>query len=197
MLRKTRFPAQITRAILSVVTDVPTSKEQSLQNPDARIQELIQKASWKAAAVSGALALPSGPISLLTLLPDLVTTWRIQAQLVADVAAVYGKSKKLEKEELMYCLFNYGRQSPLKDFVVRAGERFLVRELSAKMLQQLAEKLGLKLAQKILGRGFSRLIPVAGAIGVARYAKYDTRLVGTYARDLFSKEIVKEAPSSP
>lgn len=33
-----------------------------------------------------------GPLGLLTILPDMYAIWRVQAQLVADIAAVYGKT---------------------------------------------------------------------------------------------------------
>jgi hypothetical protein len=186
----------LVQAIMLTLSTLPKSKERKSRKPEVRAKELIGKSSLRAAAVSGSLAIPGGVVGLLTVIPDLLATWKIQAQLVADIAAVYGRSSQLEKEELMYCLFNYGRQSPVKDFVVRVGERLIVRKASIHLLEQLSEKIGVKVLQKIMGRGFSRLVPLVGALSVARYARQDTRLVGANARDLFSKEIVKKDKAS-
>lgn len=178
----------LVRAILKAVAKVPDSKETMLKGDraEARVKELLDSASWKAAAISGGLSLPGGAIGIATIVPDLVATWRIQAQLVADIAAVYGRSEDLTREELFYCLFNYGRQSPLKDLLIRTGERLVVRKTSARLLEQLSEKVGLRLARRLLGEGFARLLPLVGAITVARYSRQDTRLVGVNARDLFA-----------
>lgn len=197
MKQRNTFTRPLVQAILLTLSSLPTSKEKKSRKPEVRVKELIARASLRAAAVSGTLALPGGAVGVLTVIPDLLATWKIQAQLVADIAAVYGRSSQLDKEELMYCLFNYGRQSPVKDFVVRAGERLIVRKASLRLLEQLSEKIGVKILHKLMGRGFSRLVPLIGAFGVARYARQDTRLVGANARDLFSKEIVKKASVSP
>jgi len=66
-------------AIENVVSGVPESRERSVQNPDAAARRLARKAAGRAAALSGVLALPPGVFGLLTVLPDLVAIWRIQA----------------------------------------------------------------------------------------------------------------------
>jgi hypothetical protein len=37
------------------------------------------------------MALPPGPLGLATVIPDLLAIWKLQQQLVADIAAVFGK----------------------------------------------------------------------------------------------------------
>jgi hypothetical protein len=50
-----------------------------------------------------------GQLGLLTVLPDLVAMWRIQSQLVSDIAAVYGKTANLGREHMLWCLFKHFR----------------------------------------------------------------------------------------
>ena len=66
-------------AVIGLVTGgVPVSKEPGkAKRPYERSKEITQKACAKAAAVSGSLALPVGPLGMLTVLPDLVIVWRI------------------------------------------------------------------------------------------------------------------------
>ncbi len=94
------FLGRVVDAIENVVTGVPESRERSVQDPDAAAQRLARKAAAKAAALSGALALPPGVFGLLTVLPDLVAIWRIQG--TASVRSPNGlrKSDYLRSESL-------------------------------------------------------------------------------------------------
>ena len=83
-----------------------------------RAQALARHAAVKAAAISGSLALPPGPLGLVTVLPDLVTIWKVQ-QLVADIAAVHGKPAALRQELMVYCLFKHGAAHLARELVVR------------------------------------------------------------------------------
>jgi len=57
--------------------------------------------------VAGTLALPPGPLGWMTILPEMVGVWKIQAQMVADIAALYGKTATLTQEQMLYCLFKH------------------------------------------------------------------------------------------
>ena len=58
-------------------------------------------------AAAGALALPPGVVGWLTILPEMMGVWKIQRQLVADIAAIYGKHATLtpEQETLLITLY--------------------------------------------------------------------------------------------
>jgi hypothetical protein len=135
-------------------------------------------------------------MGMLTILPDIMAIWHIQRQMVADIAAVYGKSKQLGKEEMLYCLFKHLASQVLRDVVVRVGERMLVRRTSLKFIQEMLKKIGVRITQRIAGRGISRWIPIVGAIGIGAYAFYDTAQVGETAIDLFEREIDTEEGGS-
>src|SRR5207247_1409192 len=113
-----------------LVSAVPESRESAVPSPAAAARKVARKAATRAAALSGALALPPGVFGMLTVLPDLVAIWRIQAQLVADIAGLYGKDLQLTRTHMLYCLFRHAASQLTRDFVVRAGERFVIRQLS-------------------------------------------------------------------
>jgi hypothetical protein len=98
---------------------------------------------------------------------------------------------------MLFCLFRHAAAQAVRDLIVRAGERVLVERPTLRTLQRISEKIGAKTAQRILGRGASRWVPIVGALGVAGYAYYDTRVVGQTAMDLFSKDIDGGTSSPP
>jgi hypothetical protein len=133
---------------------------------------------------------------MLTLLPDIIGVWKVQAQMVADIAATYGKTATLTREHMLYCLFRHLLSQGLRDVVVRAGERFLVRRASLQVLQKLATLIGVKVTQRAMGKAVARYAPIVGAAGVAAYAFYDTKKVAKTAIELFGADVVIEAAST-
>ena len=172
---------RVVDAIEDVVMGVPKSNERSVKDPDAAARKLARKAATRAAALSGALALPPGVFGMLTVLPDLVAIWRIQAQLVADIAGLYGKDMQLTRTHMLYCLFRHAASQLTRDFVVRAGERFVVRQLSGGALRSVLTSVGISVTQRVAGTAASRWLPVVGAAAVAGYAYFDTLQVAKTA----------------
>lgn len=112
--------------------------------------------------------------------------------MVADIAAIYGKKSTLTQEQMLYCLFRHTAAQAVQDIVVRVGERFLVRRASLKTLQMVAQRVGVHVTQRAIGKGISRWLPIVGAAGVGAYAYYDTGRVAATAIELFEKEITIE-----
>src|SRR5262245_49533243 len=81
----------LAKAILDVVSAVPKTSEATAQSPRERARAIQRTASLKAAGVSGTLSLPPGPLGLAVVIPDLISVWRIQAKMVADIAGAYGQ----------------------------------------------------------------------------------------------------------
>jgi hypothetical protein len=177
------------RILFKVIHEIPSSAEKETSEASIRSRKLIAEASFKAAAISGALALPSGPLGWLTILPDLAAIWRLQAQMVADIGAVFGKQGRLTEESLIYCLFRHAAAQALRDLVTRVGERVVVRRVSRRAAENVLEGIGIKIVQRAARRGLWRLLPAVGALAVAGYAYYDTEQVGQTAITFFSKEI--------
>ena len=171
---------------------IPNSREQSLEQPQARAQALARSASRQASLVASSMALPPGFWGWLTVLPELVAVWKLQTQMVSDIAAVYGKSAAMGREQMMYCLFKHVSAQLFRDVVTRVGERVLVQKASSALVQSMVKKLGLQITQGLVGKSASRFLPIIGAVGVGAYAYYDTTQVAKTAIELFSQEIILE-----
>ena len=188
--------SRVARAILRVLGNMPKAHRHASSRPEQAARELANAAAAKAALISGGLALPPGPWGWLTILPDLVAIWKLQSQMVADISALYGKSATLSKEQLLYCLFRHAAAQAVRDLVVRAGERVIVRRATRRALQTAAERIGVKVTQRAVGSAVSRWIPILGAVGVGAYAYYDTAQVARTAMDLFSRPLRIEPGST-
>lgn len=180
---------KVAAAILKFIGDVPNSDERKSRTPSESSRKTANKAAALAATTAGTLALPPGPLGWLTILPEMVAVWRIQAQMVADIASFYGKKRTLSQEQMLHCLFRHTASQAVRDLVVRAGERWIVKRASIRMLQTAAQQVGVKVTQRVIAKGASRWLPVVGALGVGAYAYYDTAQVAKSAIELFEKEI--------
>lgn len=177
-------------AVMKVISEVPASGELRRDEPAVRARELARQAARATAGISGSAALVPGPLGVLTLLPDLYAVWKVQTQMVSDIAAVYGKTATLGREQMLYCLFRHMASHLLRDVVVRSGERYLVRRATLQLLQNLAGAIGLKLAQRTVTKAVARYAPVIGALGVGGYAYFDTMQVAKTATELFGTDVV-------
>jgi hypothetical protein len=180
---------RIAEAILDFVSQVPDSKVGDSQDPAGEARRLANRAAQRAALTAGSLALPPGPLGWLTLLPELIAIWRIQAQMVSDIAAAYGRHATLGREQMMWCLFRHTAAQAFRDLVVRMGDRLVFRRMSWGVAQRVAKQVGVKLTQRTLSKGVSRWLPVIGALGVGAYAYYDTGQVAATAIDMFEGEV--------
>lgn len=168
-------------ALEDVVSGVPASRQRAVHMPGVTARALARKAATRAAALSGALALPPGLLGMLTVLPDLVAIWRVQAQLVSDIAGLYGKDLQLTRAHMVYCLFRHAASQFARDVAVRTGQRVVVRQLTGGALRAVLSAAGITITQRIAGTAASRWVPVAGAAAVAAYAYFDTVQVGKTA----------------
>ena len=183
-------PSQrIAQQILDFLSDIPRSREQPSEHPRARVEAIALAARRKAFLASSSLALPPGPLGWFTVLPELVAIWKIQAQMVADIAAACGQHTSLTREQMLYCLFRHAAAQAVRDLAVRAGQRWIVHAATAHTLRSVAHRIGVKLSERALGSSLARMLPVAGALGVGAYAWYDTRQVARTAIAMFSREV--------
>ena len=180
---------RIQNALMDIVGSVPTSSCTASSNPKQEANKLVFRAKAQASAIAGSLALPPGPFGMLTILPDLIMIWKTQAQLVADIAALYGKTAELKQEAMLYCLFRHGVASLARDVLIRVGERVVIRRAGLRFMQKMFAQVSLRITQKVIGKTVARWIPFAGAAVVAGYAWYDTANVGESAIDLFSQQL--------
>jgi hypothetical protein len=183
-------PELVHGAIMGVLARIPNTTEPHGTSPVTRARAIAKAAALKTATVSGSLSLPPGPAGWLTIIPDLTLVWKIQSQMVADIAGAFGKQSFLGQEQMLYCLFRHAAAHSVRGMIVRAGERILIKKAPARAVAVAVRKLGVPVARRVAGRGLSRWLPVAGAVGVAGYAYYDTMRVAETTIELFRSEFV-------
>lgn len=182
----------LARALHKVFVEIPLSDESLARDPKRRSELIGRIASVKAAAVSGSLALPSGPAGLLTIVPDLYLLWKLQGQMVSDIAAAYGKTAYLTREGMIYCVFKHGAAQLVRDLAVRTGQQLLVRRASAELLRQLLQRLGIHLSERLAARIASRWVPIVGSVGVGAFAFRDTSRIARTAVEMFEGNVSVE-----
>lgn len=181
--------SRLSLAILDLVSHTPTSTVKTSRTPDVAATGIANKAAAQAAMAAGSLALPPGLLGWITIVPEIVTVWRIQTAMVSDIAAVYGKSGSLNRESMIYCLFKHTAAQATRDLLVRVGERLIIKRATARMLQNVAQAIGVKVSQRAITKAAGRWVPLLGAAGVAGYAAYDTKQVAQAAIELFSEPL--------
>jgi hypothetical protein len=184
--------------VLALVVQPHATECKPTPRPQDAAARAIEGAAAKAALAAGALALPAGPLGWATIAPEMMAVWRIQRQLVADIAALYGRSAELGPAQMMWCLFRHTAAQALRDLGVRVGERVIVRPAAQALLQRVAGAVGVHLGKQVASRALSRWVPLLGAAGVGAYAYWDTRQVGRAAQQLFERaQVVDNEPSQP
>lgn len=179
----------LTQAVLAVVLQVPDSTERMGEHPAERAHAIARSAARAASVLSGSLSLPPGIFAWLTIVPELVGVWKLQAQMVSDIAAVYGQQKTLGREQMLYCLFKHVSAQLLRDVVVRVGERVVVQQTSVTALQKIAQQIGVQVSKRVLSKSAARFVPLLGAVSVGAYAYFDTLQVAKNATELFDRTI--------
>jgi hypothetical protein len=157
---------------------IPKIYEPQSDDPAHSSSVIIKAAAIKAAALSGGLALPPGPLGILTIIPDLLGIWKIHNQMVADVAWAYGRKARLSQKQMMRCLFKHAACQLARDVIVRVVERALARRASLCLLQRIG-------------------VPILGAAAVAAYTYFDTLQVGKRAIVLFGQQSKDEEKPKP
>jgi hypothetical protein len=186
-----RAEREVTGVIERVISDVPAPHTRPVTDPVREAERIVQRAARQAAMLSGSLALPPGPLGMLTVLPDLFLIWQTQRQMVADIFALHGRTAELTRTHMLYCLFRHAASQVLRDVAVRAGERFVVRELSAGALRAALSSIGVVVTQRMAASAASRWIPLVGAMAVGGYAYFDTLQVARTARRLLEAPTTK------
>ncbi len=181
--------SKLSVSILDLISHTPISTLMQSSTPDVAAKNIASKAASQAAMTAGTLALPPGVLGWVTIVPEIITVWRIQATMVSDIAAVYGKSGSLNRESMIYCLFKHTAAQATRDLLVRVGERLIIKRATSQVLQKIAHAIGIKVSQRAITKAASRWVPLIGAAGVAGYAAYDTKQVAKSAMALFSEQL--------
>jgi hypothetical protein len=179
-------PRDIGGAIERVIADVPPPRTHAVTDPAREADAIARRAAKQAAMLSGSLALPPGPVGMLTVLPDLYLIWKTQRQMVADIFGLYGRSAELTRTHMLYCLFRHAASHVLRDLAVRTGQRVVVQQLTSGAIRGIANKVGVTITKRVVGTAASRWVPLAGAAAVGAYAYWDTLQVARTAHRLLA-----------
>ena len=177
-----------------IITAIPAPHTRPVDNPDDAAASIARSAAKRAALLSGSLALPPGPLGLLTVLPDIYLIWQTQRQMVADIFALYGRSAELTRTHMLYCLFRHAASQVLRDVAVRTGQRVVVRQLTGPALSSMLGSVGASVTQRMAGAAAGRWVPVVGALAVGGYAYWDTLQVAKTARGLLGPRFPVRRP---
>jgi hypothetical protein len=169
-----------------VISTVPPPRTHEVTDPAREAEAIARRAAKQAALLSGSLALPPGPLGMLTVLPDLYLIWKTQRQMVADIFGLYGRSAELTRVHMLYCLFRHAASQVLRDVVVRTGQRVIVQQVASGALKGLVQKVGVTVTKRVAGTAASRWVPLAGAAAVGAYAYWDTLQVARTAHKLLA-----------
>ncbi len=184
---------EVSGVIERIIADVPAPIAHESEHPGRAAQTLARTAAQRAAVLSGSLALPPGPLGMLTVLPDLFVIWKIQRQMVADIFALHGRTAELTRTHMLYCMFRHAASHVLRDVAVRTGQRFVVRQMSSAAFRSALGSIGGAVTRRIAGTSATRWLPVAGAAAVAAYAYWDTLQVAKTARGLLEQTAATHA----
>jgi len=179
-------PRDVGGAIERVIADVPPARTHAVTDPALEATLIAQRAARQAAMLSGSLALPPGPLGMLTVLRDLYLIWKPQRQMVADIFGLYGRTAELTRVHMLYCLFRHAASHVLRDVAVRTGQRVIVQQFTAGALQGIVRKVGITVSKRLIGTAASRWVPLAGAAAVGAYAYWDTLQVAKTAHKLLA-----------
>jgi hypothetical protein len=185
--------ARILSALQDSFSAIPSSSEPVSPDPIGRAHIIGRAASFKAAAISGTLAIPPGPAGLVTIVPDLLLIWKIQGQMVSDLAATYGKTAFLTREGMIHCLFKHAAAQALRGIVVRSGERVLIHRASSELFERALQRVGVSISERLASKALSRWLPVLGAVGVGAFAYYDTTQIAKTAMETFESDLAVAA----
>lgn len=174
--------ADLLGAIGDIVSGVPASSAREVADPGLEADRLARAAAHRAALLSGSLALPPGPMGMLTILPDLYLIWKLQRQMVADIFALHGRTAELTRSNMIYCMFRHLASHVARDVAVRAAERAVLGAVTSTAVQGTATVLGMHITRRVAGAAASRWIPLAGAAAVGAYAYWDTLQVAKATR---------------
>jgi hypothetical protein len=156
---------------------------------DGSPRKMIRKASRVAFLMSTGAGIPTGPVGLATIIPEVVALTKLQINLIFKVAKFHQQEAKVNKTIILTVL-GVAMGVVLKHALInKVGARIIVRSLSAEGAKRITREIGEKFAIGLLKRGIGRWIPLMLAPVFGYLSLSMTRKVGREAELLFSHEL--------
>lgn len=184
----------LTESILSSIVSVIESRTNYYANPKnkkpevADIPGIISSYSLKNAVVSGGATILPGPWGMAGSIPEIGILMRNQIAMIFDIGVAYGKEDSMTKELVAGIMMSSAGSIGGKLLIVQ-GERLIVKRVSLRMFQKAIELFGSRVLQQMLKSVISKWLPFVGALAMATWSNYSTKLIGRLAADLLKKRI--------
>lgn len=153
------------------------------------VNKMIRKTAVQTSSISAALAIPGGITGVVTVLPEIASIWKLQAQMISNIAASEGKNYLLTREQMLWCMFRQMGYGIIKEYVFQKGGVYIVKRMQHKVFENTLQKVGLGLVTRQGTRMAGKIIPVLGSVSAGALSYYDTIRVGRNAVNLYTKEI--------
>jgi hypothetical protein len=156
---------------------------------DGTSQKMIRKASRAAFLISTGAGIPTGPIGLATIVPEVVALVKLQINLIFKVAKFHQQEAKVNKT-IILAILGVAMGVVLKHALInKVGTRIIVKSLSAEGTKRITREIGEKFATGLLKRGVGRWIPLMLAPVFGYFSLSMIKKVGREAESLFSHEL--------
>jgi hypothetical protein len=156
---------------------------------DGSPQKMIRRASRTAFLISTGAGIPTGPVGLATIIPEVVAITKLQIDLIFKVAKFHQQEAKVNKT-IILAVLGVAVGVVLKHALInKVGTRIIVKSLSAEGAKRITREIGEKFAVGLLKRGLGRWIPLMLAPVFGYLSLAMTRKVGREAESLFSHEL--------
>lgn len=181
---------KLSEGISDAITKVASNREEYYKNnpsPDlGSVDIIIQSYSNKNAAISGGAGIIPGPLGMAAAVPEILLVTKNQIEMIYDIAKAHGHNhEKISRELMLGILFGAVGHGGTALFVVH-GQKVMVKRVGARALQKVIAVLGGKITQQAAKSMAAKWIPVAGAIAMASWSKYNTKKIGDKAKDIFA-----------
>ncbi len=156
-------------------------------------EEMTRKAARYAFMLSTGAGIPTGPLGLATIIPELVALTKIQINLIYKIAKYHNQEAQVNATLILFIMGNALGVVLKHALAEKMGSRIITRSLSAEGTRKLAQKIGEKISTQFFRKAAGRWIPLvlAPVFGYFSYAM--TKKVGREAENLLANVIEIEA----
>ncbi|MEN9307092.1 MAG: hypothetical protein RL173_1024 [Fibrobacterota bacterium] len=186
--------ATLTNSILNSVGSAIESRSNFFSNPKNKkpeatdIPAIIASYSMKNAIISGGATIIPGPWGMAGSIPEIGMLMKNQISMIYDIGVAYGKEDCMSKELVAGIMMSSAGSIGGKLLIVQ-GERLIVKRVSLRAFQKAVELFGSRVLQQMLKSVISKWLPFVGALAMATWSNYSTKLIGRLAAELLNKKI--------
>lgn len=189
-MKKIDAASQVSDWIARIISEIPEPRLEGKPSEEIYVRKIIKNSALKSSSVSAALAIPGGVMGFVSVLPDIATVWRIQSQMISDIAAAHGKSSLVTREQMLWCMFRQVAVGLMKEYIVQEGTKFVVKKGSEQALKGILGKVAHGVVKTQGAKSLSKVVPVLGSVSAGALTYYDTWRVGKNAHELYSRQII-------